>query len=659
MKMKLIVELIVSFQMDLSAVVTGVPFEWSRCCVTCEREHGIIEVFGKFDVERLLRAPDKADPLPAAETAPHTDVICLLVSPSVMIPAELLQYFRAYTDGFMCVRIFRHFKSDKYLALFQLKSIELAQSFVTDYYGGLLSSLDDTRCLLFGVRQLVCFAGDITGQLEYQFAGPFDSADVVGVNTEGQMQSRVLLANMPCSPSLGLSSPGARARAPSLLSALETGKIVVGQPLSSASISSKAGLPVNSCLLSEDDHDDSSAASCAPLQGQGDPELCVLCLERLAGKGVVTTYCSHTFHIECIIHLDGPQCPICRFQHDEGVEIPVQCMDCLALGLHSGLTPMFSAENISSTLEDGTHSVMCDTEAFGGTDATDMWMCVICGFVGCGESRRGHIQRHYDLSLHAYAVDIRTRLVWDFAGSGYVHRLLLLSNEYEGDPADRLRNLVLPAGAGTDRAVDGAEDSLGTVASGVGFGGSSAHGPRRKVAEVVDPNSESFSRPTAPPILVSQNQARSKVSAAASQLDELLLWHLEKQRKQYEARLNRIRDTRETFASETEDMNTEDGDIVDGQRRDKNISNNVYGWKEVLLAQVQVEKLRLTKQRAAAQQRLSCVSHELDTLKCLEDSLIHNQKDWEGKLQTSAQRLQEAEESSRLCTVLCRRDKVS
>jgi hypothetical protein len=38
--------------------------------------------------------------------------------------------------------------------------------------------------------------------------------------------------------------------------------------------------------------------------------------------------------------------------------------------------------------------------------------------------------------------------------------------------------------------------------------------------------------------------------------------------------------------------------------------------------------------------------------------LIHNQKDWEGKLQTSAQRLQEAEESSRLCTVLCRRDKV-
>eukprot|EP00525_Craspedostauros_australis_P004953 CAMPEP_0198128672 /NCGR_PEP_ID=MMETSP1442-20131203/49896_1 /TAXON_ID= /ORGANISM="Craspedostauros australis, Strain CCMP3328" /LENGTH=83 /DNA_ID=CAMNT_0043788879 /DNA_START=1 /DNA_END=249 /DNA_ORIENTATION=- len=35
-----------------------------------------------------------------------------------------------------------------------------------------------------------------------------------------------------------------------------------------------------------------------------------------------------------------------------------------------------------------------------------------------------HARQHYDNTLHAYALDTETQHVWDFAGQGYVHRLL-------------------------------------------------------------------------------------------------------------------------------------------------------------------------------------------------------------------------------------------
>ena len=44
-------------------------------------------------------------------------------------------------------------------------------------------------------------------------------------------------------------------------------------------------------------------------------------------------------------------------------------------------------------------------------------------------SNLGHALRHYEESLHAYALDTETQHVWDFAGGGYVHRLLQNSED--------------------------------------------------------------------------------------------------------------------------------------------------------------------------------------------------------------------------------------
>ena len=81
----------------------------------------------------------------------------------------------------------------------------------------------------------------------------------------------------------------------------------------------------------------------------------------------------------------------------------------------------------------------------------DVHVCLICGYVGCGgRAARSHMSSHHNSTLHAYALDIETQQVsditvclsvvnasaadltcllvcqqvWDFAGGGYVHRLL-------------------------------------------------------------------------------------------------------------------------------------------------------------------------------------------------------------------------------------------
>lgn len=58
----------------------------------------------------------------------------------------------------------------------------------------------------------------------------------------------------------------------------------------------------------------------------------------------------------------------------------------------------------------------------GCTD--NLWICLVCGQIGCGRAKQGHALAHYETTSHLYALDIETQRVWDYAGDGYVHRLI-------------------------------------------------------------------------------------------------------------------------------------------------------------------------------------------------------------------------------------------
>ena len=54
---------------------------------------------------------------------------------------------------------------------------------------------------------------------------------------------------------------------------------------------------------------------------------------------------------------------------------------------------------------------------------TSLWVCMICGFVGCGRYFHGHAKNHYGLTGHALAIEISTHRVWDYSRDTYVHKL--------------------------------------------------------------------------------------------------------------------------------------------------------------------------------------------------------------------------------------------
>lgn len=117
-----------------------------------------------------------------------------------------------------------------------------------------------------------------------------------------------------------------------------------------------------------------------------DQPSCPVCLERLDQdtSGILTTICNHSFHCSCISKWTDSSCPVCRYCQQQ---------------------PEKSICYVCQTSE-------------------HLWMCVICGFVGCGRDKEGHAISHWKETEHCYSLELETQRVWDYAGDNYVHRLI-------------------------------------------------------------------------------------------------------------------------------------------------------------------------------------------------------------------------------------------
>ncbi|KAM3874097.1 BRCA1-associated protein [Diretmus argenteus] len=131
---------------------------------------------------------------------------------------------------------------------------------------------------------------------------------------------------------------------------------------------------------------------------------CTVCLERMdeSVNGVLTTLCNHSFHSQCLQRWDDASCPVCRYcQTPEPVE-ENKCFEC---GVQENL-----------------------------------WICLICGHIGCGRYVSRHAYKHFEETQHTYAMQLTNHRVWDYAGDNYVHRLVasktdgkMVQFECEGD----------------------------------------------------------------------------------------------------------------------------------------------------------------------------------------------------------------------------------
>ncbi|XP_052800633.1 BRCA1-associated protein-like [Mya arenaria] len=131
-----------------------------------------------------------------------------------------------------------------------------------------------------------------------------------------------------------------------------------------------------------------SENACMPIPGMTELPNCPVCLERMdeSVDGILTILCNHAFHMHCLSQWFDTSCPVCRYSQTPEEVDENRCMKC------------------------------------GSQES--LWICLICGNIGCGRYIGLHAYRHFQETQHTYAMELGNNKVWDYIGDNYVHRLV-------------------------------------------------------------------------------------------------------------------------------------------------------------------------------------------------------------------------------------------
>jgi len=356
--------------------------------------------------------------------------------------------------------------SRTYVVLLELCSTDAAEALVEDLHGKPFTSLDPTQtCSVFQVLALT--GEDGVSLLSPFFAPTAKSTTTTTTTTTSSPKSKTnqsknndpLLVDSSSQAALHQTTKNVA----TVAAAAGNGKSKVFKSKNNSS-NGKNNNNNNKSLASTTPAAAATASSSitAPIVEDYN---CAVCLERMilsetdnngsgstadARSSILTTVCNHTFHLECLMQWQDSPCPVCRYDH-------------------SGLNEALSQCNICGTTENNYVCLICGMVSCGGVPmqnrATPTWNATggpggsasairayspVCGRQAPSYqpsstrtsdanttntntlepseiSRRlsqSHARKHYDESLHAYALDTETQHVWDFAGQGYIHRLL-------------------------------------------------------------------------------------------------------------------------------------------------------------------------------------------------------------------------------------------
>lgn len=178
---------------------------------------------------------------------------------------------------------------------------------------------------------------------------------------------------------------------------------------------------------------------------------CPVCLERMDDTtGLLTIPCQHVFHCSCLQKWKGSGCPVCR--HTNPADVTIRRSSASA-------SRAMSSHDLGGphTEPFGTHvSNLCST----CDSSDDLWICLICGNVGCGRYKGGHAKEHWKDTAHTFALELMTQHVWDYAGDMWVHRLI--RDKGDGKVVELPGRHPPPSSRGTDQGTpDGGGSSQG------------------------------------------------------------------------------------------------------------------------------------------------------------------------------------------------------
>jgi hypothetical protein len=359
-------------------------------------------------------------------------VLCLLSVPSYMIPGDIIQYFKSFVDAVVSIDIvMRRDVSQQFadcaspfFAIIIMRTANLASQLVSEFHGSwITTTLEPTKCLLLPIKSIV-----VKRESEEGFKTFASSSNSMSIKGDLCFVRPLLQKNLSgCTQHIAED--------------LTTLLLYDGCCLS-PDVTDQA-------LLSAPPHHQHMRSSVvSPTDNH-----CPLCLEpiecwsdhrQFGMKPHITTYCNHTFHLNCASNLStssaqtsgndaSARCPVCRFVHDGDQNYGVQ------LG---GFTRRNGDVSVSSSQCMVCHLVANSSPikvpVNEANNNASVWCCLICGFLGCDIYHNNHILHHYNETLHTYAINTSNGHVWDFAGGGYVDRLA----SYYGDSDAEVTNAL-------------------------------------------------------------------------------------------------------------------------------------------------------------------------------------------------------------------------
>ncbi|KAJ1743443.1 hypothetical protein LPJ55_001703 [Coemansia sp. RSA 990] len=401
----------------------------------------------------------------ATEERPRT--LAVLAVPGYMTPADFLTFTASFRDGIEHVRVIRDGSPNHYMMLLQFRSVAVADEFYAYYNGKTFSPLEPETCHVVYVYEVRCEVHEINSATD--------------IDKKSQTVRAV--------PAAEFMMPG-----------------VDAYTLSNA------------------------------LDGEELPT-CPVCLERLDNvvSGLLTTLCQHLFHCRCLAQWGSGNCPVCRYSQISTFVDQERFQRTISeVEQQRALQPANISEAATNALAESNQALTTEGLARPNTAnsneyaaersnchicgrTSDLWICLICGVIGCGRYANGHAKDHFEQTQHPYSMELNSQNVWDYAGDGYVHRLLQSAADHK----------VI--------AVDIGQEAINGTAT------STAAASEQRPTEGLPGGETKRTRGTVLPRQGSLFDAHEKLDAVTTEYEMLLASQLESQREQYEVQLARVR----------------------------------------------------------------------------------------------------------------------
>ena len=351
---------------------------------------------------------------------------------------------------------------------------------------------------------------------------------------------------------------------------------------------------------------------------------------------MVILFCSHQFHLSCLTKVEGIQCPICRFEHNN---LKAHLTSCFICGFpHSPQQsssslpfpdPFASASKQLPRPDDEEDEAELSSPPHLShrlQQQEDVWLCLVCGFTGCGWQHQNHIEQHYQETLHTYALNIHhPSKVWDFAGNGFVHRLILERSE-EGEE-----------GAVPDTKTKVAEvsrEGAGNLPGVMGMGMGEEAGDYRSLMPPLDESDQ-------------QAMVQQKVDRLLGQYQQILVWRLTQNRLFYEDKLRQVWQSVQVShplgTPDEKEHKLEEKTAGSGGEEAAASSSSLL-WTRHLRASLAHEQSRLLKQCESTKEAIHRLRHEEEIAREFHKHLQLNRGEWGERVVRARLRLRETEE---------------